>query len=363
VGSASSADQPAGEVDLEGIIDVDLLRSWMDDHDLESGPLRGFHAIGGGTQNVMLGFERGERRFVLRRGPRHLRPTTNFVLAREIRILNAMRDTAVPHPHLIAGSTDECLMNGSAFYLMDPIEGFNAANELPPLHLGSAQVRQQMGLAMIDAAAALGEIDYRSVGLADLGRPDGFLERQVPRWLKELHSYRRYDNYPASGLPNIDTVADWLDDNRPQSWRPGVIHGDFHVANVMFDLHGPQVVAVVDWEMCTVGDPLLDVGWLLATWPRPDQPGGIGDGALARAGNLLSAKELIDRYAQRSDRDVSNMRWYTVLACLKLGVLLEGTFARACAGLADPGVGQHLHRLAQQLLRRASMLVDGADLL
>ena len=362
MGAASSADQPGGEIELDGIVDVNLLRLWMDGHSLESGPLAGFRLIGGGTQNVMLSFERGGRKFVLRRGPRHLRSSTNTVLEREMLILNALRDTKVPHPRLIAGGSDEAVMHGSVFYLMDTIEGFNAANELPPLHRNDAQVRHQMGLSMVDAAAALGVIDYHAVGLADLGRPDGFLERQVPRWLSELQSYARYDNYPGPAFPDIDDIAGWLTDHTPQDWQPGLMHGDFHVANVMFSFDGPQVAAVVDWEMCTIGDPLLDVGWLLATWPHRDQPGGLGQSALARAGNLASAKELVERYAERSSRDVPSMRWYTVLACFKLGVLLEGTFARACAGSADLSVGRHLHQLAQQLLSRASTLVNDADL-
>lgn len=361
--AASSADQSAGAIDLGGVVNVDLLRSWMDSHHLEAGSLSGFHRIGGGTQNVMVGFARGGRRFVLRRGPRHLRSSTNTVLAREIQILNALSHTSIPHPHLIASCDDDSIMYGSLFYLMEPIEGFNGANELPPLHRNDAQVRRQMGLEMADAAADLAGIDYHGVGLADLGRPDGFLERQVPRWLNELQSYRRYDNYPGPAFARIETVAGWLADNTPRIWQPGIMHGDFHVANVMFGLDGPQLVAVVDWEMCTIGDPLLDLGWLLATWPHRDQPGGLGDSALARAGNLASARELIERYAERSNRDVSAVRWYTVLACFKLGVLLEGTYARACAGSADPGVGEHLHRLAQQLIARASMLVDGDDLL
>ncbi|EHB59158.1 aminoglycoside phosphotransferase [Mycolicibacterium rhodesiae JS60] len=363
MGSASSAGSPAPAVNLSGIADVEVLRSWMDAHRLESGPLEGFRRIGGGTQNVMLRFERGGRSFVLRRGPRHLRTTTNAALNREMRILKALQGSGVPLPRFIAGSDEEPLMDGSAFYLMEPIEGFNAATELPSLHRGSAAIRHHMGLAMIDAVAALSGVDYRAIGLADLGRPDGFLQRQVTRWLTELEGYKRHEGYPGAPLPEIDSVARWLTANTPESGEPGVMHGDFHVANVMFEVDGPEVAAVVDWEMCTIGDPLVDVGWMLATWPYADQPAGIGDSALARAGNLASPRELVERYADNSGRDVSAIGWYTTLACFKLGILLEGTYARACAGAAEPGVGEYLHGLAEQLLTRASMLVDGAQLI
>lgn len=128
-----------------------------------------------------------------------------------------------------------------------------------------------MAFNIIDALAKLGEIDHRAVGLNDFGKPDGFLERQVPRWLAELESYSGFDGYHGPEIPNIDLVADWLVRNRPAQQPAGIMHGDFHAANVMFDRSSPDVAAIVDWEMATIGDPLLDLGWLLATWrlPRP----------------------------------------------------------------------------------------------
>lgn len=127
-----------------------------------------------------------------------------------------------------------------------------------------------MGLSMADALAKLGAVDHVAVGLADFGKPEGFLERQVPRWLSELESYSQYDGYPGPQIPGIDQVSAWLEQHRPAHWTPGIMHGDYHAANVMFSRTGPEVVAIVDWEMCTIGDPLLDLGWLLATWRQPD---------------------------------------------------------------------------------------------
>lgn len=330
----------------------------MDSQGLGGGPVTNVVEIGGGTQNIMLRFSRGEGSFVLRRGPRYLRSTSNASLRREMRVLAALRNTSVPHPRLIAACSDESVLGSSVFYLMEPIDGFNASVELPPLHADDSNVRHGMGLTVIDALAALSNVDYQAAGLADVGHPEGFLERQVPRWLHELESYSQLDGYPGAGIPGVQRVADWLDRNRPAGSAPGIMHGDFHVANVMFSLWGPSVVAIVDWEMCTVADPLLDLGWLLATWPQQGEDTDVIDSVLARAGGLASHDELVARFAERTGRDVSAMSWYTVLACFKLGILLEGTYARACAGLAPVATGDRLHRHTLRLFDRADALID-----
>ncbi|RIS53856.1 phosphotransferase, partial [Mycobacteroides abscessus] len=135
-------------------------------------------------------------------------------------------------------------------------------------------------------------------------------------------------------------------------WKPGIMHGDFHLANMMFRNDGPQLAAIVDWEMSTIGDPLLDLGWMLATWPSETDDASLG-GALVQAGGLPTPQELVAHYAERTDRDLGAMDWYTVLACFKLGIILEGTYARACAGKAPVAVGDYLHGLTLQLFKRA----------
>jgi len=168
---------------------LDALAAWMDERGLPGGRIEHLLPIGGGTQNLMVRFERGGREFVLRRGPRHLRPQSNDVLRREMRVLEALRVTDVPHPRLIAACDDETVLGGAVFYLMEPVIGFNASVELPALHAADPAIRRAMGFAAVDALAALGAVDHVAVGLEGLGRPDGFLERQVPRWLAELDSY------------------------------------------------------------------------------------------------------------------------------------------------------------------------------
>jgi aminoglycoside phosphotransferase (APT) family kinase protein len=337
---------------VDALVDFTAVAQWMDAQGLTGDAIQDVQPITGGTQNVLLRFTRGGRSFVLRRGPRHLRPNSNEALRREMRVLAALAETDVPHPRLIAACPDESVLGDAVFYLMEPVDGFNASVELPPLHAGDGNIRRDMGFAAADALATLGAVDHTAVGLGDFGRPEGFLERQVPRWLHELDSYARHDGYPGPDIPGVDAVASWLDRNRPTHWSPGILHGDYHLGNVMYSDTGPRVAAIVDWEMCTIGDPLLDLGWLLATWPGQDDVGDIG-GELVRAGGLPAPAELVARYAQQSARDTSAITWYTVLACFKLGIVLEGTHARACAGKAPKATGDRLHGAALALFTRA----------
>ena len=164
---------------------LNAVAEWMSQQGLGDGPLEDVSEIGGGTQNIMLRFTRSGRPYVLRRGPKHLRPRSNIVIMRETQVLAALAGTDVPHPRLIASCDDLGVLGDAVFYLMQPIDGFNAGQELPALHAGDPAVRFQMGLSMADALAKLGAVDHAAVGLGDFGKPEGFLERQVPRWLSE----------------------------------------------------------------------------------------------------------------------------------------------------------------------------------
>jgi len=338
--------------------DLTAVADWMSGQGLGEGPISDVTEIVGGTQNIMLRFRRSGREYVFRRGPRHLRPVSNKVILRETRVLGALADTDVPHPHLIAACEDTAVLGDAVFYLMEPVDGFNAGSALPALHAGDAGIRHEMGLSMADAAARLGAVDHVAVGLADFGKADGFLERQVPRWLSELESYSGFDNYPGPQIGDVESVATWLRRNQPADWSPGIMHGDYHAANVMFSPTGPEVVAIVDWEMCTIGDPLLDLGWMLATWFAPGRDSVLTN-VLMNTGGLATPDELIERYAQNTTRDLSNIDWYTVLACFKLGIILEGSNARAAAGLAPKEIGDLLHIATVRLFERALATIEG----
>jgi aminoglycoside phosphotransferase (APT) family kinase protein len=339
-------------------LDLSAVAAWMSGEGLGDGPIEDVRVIVGGTQNVMLRFSRAGRDYVLRRGPQHLRPVSNSVILRETRVLRALAGTDVPHPALIAVCEDVSILGDAVFYLMEPVEGFNAGSEMPEPHASTAAVRHEMGLSMADAVARLGAVDHVSVGLADFGKPAGFLERQVPRWLSELESYAKFDNYPGPDIGDVGGVAAWLHERQPADFVPGIMHGDYHAANVMFSRSGPELAAIVDWEMCTIGDPLLDLGWMLATWYRPgDEP--VLPNEFMVAGGLATPDELVQQYARNTTRDLSDIDWYTVLSCFKLGIILEGTHARAAAGLAPREIGDVLHTATVRLFERAMATMDG----
>lgn len=340
------------------LLDFEILDAWMDSQNLAPGAFTDVRILAGGTQNVLVRFKRGGRDFVLRRPPPHLRPKSNDALRREGRVLSALAGTDVAHPGFIAGCFDETVMGGAVFYLMEPINGFNATTELPALHRDDASIRYEMGLQAAGALARLSRIDPQAVGLSDFGRPEGFLERQVPRWQSELESYSRHEGYPGPNIPGLDRVAAWLERHLPKQGPAGILHGDYHLANVMYSLEGPRLAAIVDWEMSTLGDPLLDLGWLLATWPNENDATVGATSEFVQLGGLPDRSALVARYAEHCSRNLDSLDWYIAMACFKLGIVLEGTHARAFAGKAPVEIGDMLHAVALGLFARALAIVD-----
>ncbi|MFM2301941.1 MAG: hypothetical protein RLZZ84_1677 [Pseudomonadota bacterium] len=337
-------------------VDLAALTAWMDGQGLGCGPLDDAQRLSGGTQNILLRFSRAGRSYVLRRPPPVLRANSNETMRREARVLAALSGTAVPHPGLIAACADAGAdegVIGAAFYLMEPIDGFNATQGLPALHASDPAIRRRMGLAMVDAIAALSKVDYTAVGLGDFGKLDNWLDRQVGRWASQLASYAEMPGWTGPGaIPGVERVARWLDAHRPDAFQPGIIHGDFHFANVLFRRDSGELAAVVDWELCTLGDPLLDLGWLVATWPESDRPHAT-DVAITPWDGFATPDELVAHYAAQTGRDLAHFDWFAVLACYKLGIILEGTHARACAGKAPRDVGDRLHAHTIYLFERA----------
>ncbi|MGK2739810.1 phosphotransferase family protein [Tepidicaulis sp. LMO-SS28] len=337
--------------DFEKHVNLEALAAWMDGKGLGHGAIEAAQLLGGGTQNILLKFIRAGRTYVLRRPPPHLRKNSNETMRREARMLAALADTDVPHPRLIAACPEEDVI-GASFYLMEPIDGFNPTTGLPDYHAADPKVRREMGFALVDGITALGRVDYLAVGLKDFGKVDNYLERQVARWRSQLESYAEFKNWPGPAeIPGVDKVAKWLEDNRPSDFKPGIIHGDYHLANVMYRYDSPKLAAIVDWELTTVGDPLLDLGWLMATWPDPkDSTTTI---SVQPWDGFPEAKELVAHYAKDTVRDMSAIEWYAVLACYKLGIILEGTHARACDGKAPKETGDMLHATTMNLFSRA----------
>lgn len=337
---------------IRELIDLPRLTAWMNEQPLPMGPVTNVIRLGGGSQNVILRLTKGGRDLVLRRPPASARRESNETMRREARVLSAIARTSVPHPRLVAACSDETIL-GVAFYLMEPVDGFSAINGMPNLHAGDPAIRHRMGLALVDGAAAIGQVDYLAVGLDGFGKPQQYLERQVARWRSQLEGYGRYQGWEGpESLPGLGVIAEYLDAQRPAGSKPGIIHGDYSIGNVMYRNDGPELAAIVDWELATIGDPLIDLGWILATW-RSQTEVDIGVLKVEPFEGFPTAAELIDRYASQSDRDLSSIDWYVVLACFKLAIILEGTFARAQAGLDPMTTGLRLHTAAVRLCERA----------
>ncbi len=335
-------------------VDLQALTAWMDDIGLERGPLSNMQLLAGGTQNILLRFDRGGQEFVLRRPPLHLRKNSNDTMKREARVLEALVATGVPHPKFIASCDDEDVL-GACFYLMSPVDGFNPANGLPPLHSNDPAIRQRMGYSYIEGMAALGAVYYKAAGLEGFGKPDGFLERQSGRWMKQLESYAAFDEWTGfKELPDVEKIVMWLEDNLPQEFTPGIIHGDCHLANTMFAHDSAELAAFVDWELATIGDPLIDLGWVMATWADDHTP---TVGNIEPWEGFPDLDELVAHYGKHTVRSLDAVAWYGVLACFKLGAILEGTHARASAGKASKETGDRLHAMTISLFDRAHRLI------
>ena len=327
------------------------LASWMRAQGLGRGKIGDVEPISGGSQNILVRFTFDGVEYVLRRPPLHKRANSDDTMRREARVLAGLAGTAVPHPRLIAACSDTEVL-GAAFYLMEPVEGFNALVDVPEPHRSDQAWQHAMGLDMASALAELGEVDPTAPGLADLGRPDGWPERQVERWRSQLDGYHDLPGYPAAPLfQEVDDIARWLDAHRPTTWSPGLMHGDFHLGNVLFANDSPRLAAVVDWELATIGDPLLDLGHLLATWPVARERAA---STVVELPGLPTPAELVEAYAARSDRSLDHFAWYEVLAGYRLGILLEGTHARACGGKALVEIGDAMHAYARRLFGRAT---------
>lgn len=336
----------------KGALEEGRLLAWLDSRGIGAGPLTGVRLLPGGTQNLLIRFEREGRCYVLRRPSLTPRPEAEKTILREARALAALARTGIPHPKLIAACDSRAVL-GAVFYVTEEVQGFNATLRLPDHFEADPSLRRRLGLELVDGIASLAAVDPDRVGLGDFGKPEGFLERQVPRWAAQLESYRQFAGWPGPAV--LDGVADiggWLEGHRPASCVVGLMHGDYHIGNVLFDESDGRLAAILDWELATLGDPLLDFARLLSTWPDPSGASPLSLKVGSWSGFPVR-EELIERYARRTKRDLSNLLWFEVLACYKLAIVLEGTNARASAGLADPGTALRLHASANALLGRA----------
>jgi aminoglycoside phosphotransferase (APT) family kinase protein len=340
-----------------GLIDWAKLNDWLVAHDAPgTGHVTAARKLAGGLQNNVFLIERGTASFVLRRPSKHVRQGSNETMLKESRVLKALAGSAVPHPEFYAVCDDPSII-GACFYLMAPLEGFAPSQQLPASYATDADWRRAMGEELVRSAAALGTVDHHAVGLGDLGKPQGWHERQVERWRSQLDGYRSMPNYDG-GLPHVDAVGRWLTDNLPNDKRIGIVHGDFQFANVMFSKLAPRVSGVVDWELTSLGDPLLDLGWILTSWWEQGDPDGKRP-LVQPWQDFMTRAELVSLYGQISGRDMSVVPWFFTLGCYKLACLLEGTYARSKQGQIPEHIGQSVHAYAIWLMNKATQITAG----
>ena len=330
------------------------LQRWVRERGLGS-TVTDVEPLTGGTQNIVVRVHVDGRPMVLRRPPLHPRPTSDKTMLREIAALRTLAGTPVPHPGFIAGCDDLDVL-GVVFYLMEEIDGFNPGDSMDEAYVRNEDWRHQVGLSYAASLALLGNVAWEGSPLAELKRPGSFLERQVPQFLRLLESYR-HDRYEPESLA-VTELAEWLESSRPSDGKPGIMHGDPHLSNVLLRRDKPELAAFVDWEMCTVGDPLLDLGWMLICWPLDANM--ITAGAqLAALGGLASRRELLDAYLRVGGRETSNLNWYVAMACFKLGIVIEGTWSRYLVGQASREAGEQLHASAQNLIDVGTRVAKG----
>jgi aminoglycoside phosphotransferase (APT) family kinase protein len=349
----------AGDPQLQGLIDRDRLDAWIAGQDLPgSGPVTRFTKLKGGLQNAVFLVERDGGSFVLRRPPVRIRDGHNATMLREARVLRALEATPVPAPAVYAVCEDTAVI-GAAFYLMEPLEGFARSGELPGTYASDATWRHAMGEELVRAAAALGAVDHEAVGLADLGKPDNWHERQVERWRSQLEGYAAATPaYDPRELPHFTEVGRWLADNLPEDRRTGIVHGDLQFPNVMFSLEAPRISGILDWELASLGDPMLDLGWILSSWWEAGDPEGKSPMVTPWDG-FHSRAELIDLYCDLTGRDRRAVPWFFALACYKLACLLQGTVAAAKAGKVPEAVGASVHGYSTWLTTKARQIISG----
>ena len=335
---------------IEPTLDSRVLGRWLDEKNAPgSGEEPVLQQLKGGSQNTLFLIDRGDHRMVLRMPGVRADAARIDGLLREIRLVRALSGTDVPHADLIAADETGTVL-GMPFYIMRAIDGWS------PMDGGWAapfdtdlQARRALAFELVGGAAKLGRVDWRSQGLEGFGRPDGFHERQVDRWLQFL------DAYKVRELPGLDEAAAWLRDNRPTHYKPGIMHGDDQFANVMFEHGEPaRLAAIVDWEMTTVGDPLLDLAWSLLGY---DGENPREDGFYLDMRGMPTRSEVLEHYEKVSGLSTENIDYYLVLANWKLGIVLEKTYAAAVrTDKVDPKIKETFGAMIPQLIATAAEL-------
>jgi aminoglycoside phosphotransferase (APT) family kinase protein len=332
---------------------LDPLLAFLDAIGLGDGDPQ-IHPIGEGHSNVTYRITRGTAEFVLRRPPRPPIPPSAHDVLREARVLRALEGRARV-PRVLAVCDDEAVI-GAPFYVMECVEG-HVVTQHVPAELDSPDDRRRMGEELVDALVEVHAVDWQAAGLEGFGKPTGYLDRQLRRFLGlwELNRTRE--------IPAVESVAAWLKAHMPESAPATIVHGDYRLGNVMYELEPPaRLNAIFDWEMATIGDPKADLGYLCTLWvDRDDPPLGMFElGGVTREPGFPLRAELVARYEERSGRPMTDIRWYQTLALWKSIVFMEGNYRRAVSGATDDPFLKRFGDGVVELASRAEDLTRGA---
>lgn len=336
------------------LVDEQRLRAWLESNVPRDGDARYAvqrHRAGHSNETFFVTW--GTRDLVLRRPPRGaFLPTAHDVL-REHRILDGLRGLGTRAPAPVAACADDGVI-GAPFYLMERARGVVMRKDLPT-DVPEA-LRGRIGDELVDALAEIHNVAWQGTSLETIGKHEGYLERQVRRWTGQMDLTLPWTD-DSRAVPELQEVGKWLAANVPQSPRTTLVHGDYKLDNVLFDLQKePRLVAVLDWEMSTLGDPLADLGWMLSFWREAGDP---EDDLLSVTPRLTEARgmrtraQLVARYEKATGIAAENLDFYETLAIWKLAILLEGSYARHLAGATDDPFFAEMKTAVPALARRA----------
>lgn len=319
-----------------------------------AGPLTA-RLIAGGRSNPTYELTDGQRAWILRRPPYGEILQSAHDVSREARVMGALAGTAVPVPTVVAHCEDDSVL-GAPFYVMDKLEGRTYRTHEDTATLTPEQ-RRALTDSMVTTLVALHSIDPADVGLADWGRPEGYLERQVRRWHRQWHSIK------TSERPEVDELVERLSASMPELRFPGIVHGDFKIDNLMVDHDEPsKILGLLDWEMSTLGDTLADLGILVSFWDEVGQlHNPITAGATAHEG-FPTAAEVVAMYAERRGIAVDDLEWYVVFADFKIAVILEQIHHRHLKGTTVGDWFDDIGDMVGPLLERARDRADRVGL-
>lgn len=342
--------------DQDPTLDVDRLVAWMDAQGLPgAGEPLSADFLSGGSQNEIFRLRRGDLDCVIRIPPASAPADRDTGIIREWRIIEALDGTDVPHTAAVAVCEDPSVL-GRAFYLMGFVDGWSPMGlvdkQWPAPFDTDLEARAGLGLQLVEGIALLSKVDWQAKGLQDLGRPDGFHERQVERWT------RFFERIKGRELPGLDETSAWLSTHKPIDYVPGLMHGDYQFANVMYKHGAPaRLAALVDWEMGTVGDPKLDLGWVMQSWPEDTSTVAAETSGYVNMRGMPSASRMLEHYAAVSGRQVDDVDYYVILAKWKLAIVLEQGFQRA----QDDEKLKAFGPIVLDLMRGAADLVETTD--